>query len=299
MRIICITSLILLLAAPAFSQQLPYHSQYMFNGYLLNPAVAGSTKELPIMLTFRNQWTGFTGAPLTMTLSAHGNFKEKMGIGGALFHDQTGPTSRTGAMASYAFHVPMNKTKLSFGLSALVFQYVMDKSELTTDAPEDNAIDGAVEKKIVPEANFGILFYGDKFHIGLSVPQLIQMKVDVGYSGSMNKMTRHFFADAAYKFKVSNDFEIEPSFLFKATEAAPMQIDINAKVLYKELIWLGASYRSQESIIAMLGLKKSGFAFGYSYDITLTSIKKYSSGSHEIFLAYYLGGKVKTGKSML
>ena len=297
-RRITIISFALLLTAPVFAQQLPYHSQYMFNGYLLNPAVAGSTKELPIMLTFRNQWTGFTGAPLTMTLSAHGKLKKKMGIGGALFHDQTGPTGRTGAMASYAFHVPMDKTKLAFGLSAMVFQYVIDKSDLTTDDPGDNALDGVVEKKVVPEANFGILFYGDKFRIGLSIPQLIQMKVDVGYSGSMNKMERHFFADAAYKFDVSDDFEIEPSFLFKATVAAPMQIDINAKVLYKEMIWLGASYRSQESVILMLGLKKSGFGFGYSYDITMTSIKKHSTGSHEIFLAYYLG-RVKTGKSML
>jgi len=49
----------------------------------------------------------------------------------------------------------------------------------------------------------------------------------------------------------------------------------------------------------LLGLKKSGFGFGYSYDITLTSIKKYSTGSHEIFLAYYIGGKVKAGRSML
>ena len=299
MKRIWITSIVLLLAASAFSQQLPYHSQYMFNSYLLNPAVAGSTKELPIMLTFRNQWTGFEGAPLTMTLSAHGNLKKKMGIGGAIFHDQTGPTARTGAMASYAFHVPMDKTKLAFGLSAMVFQYVMDKSELTTDDPGDDAIDGAVEKKVVPEANFGILYYGEKFHVGLSIPQLIEMKVDVGYSGSMNKMTRHLFADAAYKFKLSDDFELEPSFLLKITAAAPIQIDINARGIYKEMIWLGVSYRSQESVVAMLGLKKSGFGFGYSYDVTLTSIKKYSTGSHEIFLAYYIGGKAKTGKSML
>jgi len=281
-----------------YGQQLAYHSQYMFDGYLLNPAHAGSKDHIPVMLSFRNQWTGFTDAPRTMTLSAHGKLKENMGIGGGLFNDQTGPTSRSGGMLSYAFHINMDKSKLAFGVSAMFFQYKLDKSKLTTDQPDDLAIQGEVEKQIVPEASFGILYYGERFYLGVSVPQLIEMKANVGKTNNLNKMTRHYFVTGGYKFKINNDFEIEPSVLMKATAAAPVQLDFNSKFHYKKFIWLGASYRSAESVIIMLGVSKNNFSFGYSYDATLTNIKKYSTGSHEIFIGYNFGVK-QVGKAMM
>ena len=44
------------------SQQLPIFSQYMFNDYVINPGVAGTLDYIPLRMTYRNQWTGFTGA---------------------------------------------------------------------------------------------------------------------------------------------------------------------------------------------------------------------------------------------
>ena len=93
---------------------------------------------------------------------------------------------------------------------------------------------------------------------------------------------------AGYKFKTGDDIEIEPSLLIKGIKNAPFQFDINTKVIVKEFAWLGCSYRSMESIVALLGLEYKDIALGYSYDFTLTSIKKYSTGSHELFLAYLL-----------
>ena len=48
----------------------------------------------------------------------------------------------------------------------------------------------------------------------------------------------------------------------------------------------------------MLGANKSNVQFGYAYDATLTNIKNYSSGSHEVFIGYRLGVK-KGGKAMM
>ena len=72
---------------------------------------------------------------------------------------------------------------------------------------------------------------------------------------------------------------------------APVQIDINAKLSYKDFLWLGSSYRHRESVVVLLGIKKSNFLLGYSYDITLSNIRKYSSGSHEIVLGMYIAKK--------
>lgn len=280
------------------AQQLHFHSQYMFNPYLHNPAFAGSKDYTVLTASFRNQWTGFTDAPRTATLSGHFSLKDNMGLGMALYSDQTGPTSRTGGMASYAFHIPLDNAIMSFGLSAMAFQYSLDKTLLTTDVPGDLAIQGEVVSRIVPEATFGMVFRSNEYWIGVAIPQLIQMKVDIGPDNYLNKMNRHYYASGGYKFDVADDLELEPSVMLKATTAAPLQLDLNSKVIYKEMMWLGFSYRTGDAAVAMLGLEKGKFSFGYAYDVTLTSIKSYSSGSHEIFVGYRIGWP-KTGKAMM
>jgi len=288
----------ILISANLNAQQLHFHSQYMFNPYLHNPAFAGTKDYTVLTASFRNQWTGFTDAPRTATLSGHFAFKDNMGLGIALYSDQTGPVSRNGGMASYAFHIPFDDSKISFGLSAMVFQYSLDKTLLTTDEPGDLAIQGEIVQRIVPEATFGMLYSGKDHYIGVSIPQLIQMKVDIGPDNYLAKMTRHYYVSGGYKFGIADDVELEPSLMLKATTAAPVQIDINAKVIYKEMLWLGFSYRTGDAAVAMLGVEKGDISFGYAYDITLTNIKTYSSGSHEIFVGYRIGWP-KTSKAMI
>ncbi|MFH1320190.1 MAG: type IX secretion system membrane protein PorP/SprF [Bacteroidota bacterium] len=270
-----------------YAQQLPHHSQYMFNDYFINPAVAGSKDYNPAMLTFRNQWIGIDDAPITQTLSVHGSWSEKVGIGGIIINDRTGPVHQTGLQLSYAYHLSVsNEAKLSLGLAGMFYQHVIDKAEITLDEPNDNAILGGVEKKYIPEASFGAYFYSKKYYVGFSVPQLFQHKVDYDKDDDLNfnKLVRHYFLTAGYYLKINEDLHAEPSFLFKVVAHTPIQFDINAKVIYKETVWLGTSYRNKESIVIMLGAKKNNFSLGYSYDITLTNIKKYSSGSHELFI---------------
>ena len=54
------------------AQQLPIYSQYLFNKYLINPAVAGSDGYTSLNLTTRQQWAGYQGAPQTYSLSFNG-----------------------------------------------------------------------------------------------------------------------------------------------------------------------------------------------------------------------------------
>jgi len=298
-----ILSIFVLAVSDIYGQQLPYSSQYMFNDYLINPAVAGSKGDNIASLTYRSQWTGLNGAPTTFTASIHGPWGKRVGFGALLFNDNMGPFSTTGLQISYAYRFEINKeSKISLGLSGMFYQYALDKNELaldkngfTVDESNDNAIIGGKEKAFAPDAAFGIYYYTDNFYAGFSVPQLFQNRVnfsELNDSLKLNKLVRHYFLTCGYKFEINEDFDFEPSLLFKAVAPAPIQLDINAKATYKEMLWLGASYRTQESVVVMLGFTKSNFIIGYSYDITLTNIKKYSSGSHEI----YLGMKISPFK---
>ena len=83
------------------AQQLPQISQYMLNNYAINPAVSAMYDYYQVKTTIRNQWTGLE-SPKTTILSIYGKQNEKVALGGTVFNDITGPTSRIGGTISYA-----------------------------------------------------------------------------------------------------------------------------------------------------------------------------------------------------
>ncbi|MBK8615138.1 MAG: type IX secretion system membrane protein PorP/SprF [Flavobacteriales bacterium] len=70
----------LLLLAPARAQQIAQYTQYVFNQFSVNPAVAGSKDCLDVRLGFRQQWVGFPGAPVTAWASLHGATAQRQAL---------------------------------------------------------------------------------------------------------------------------------------------------------------------------------------------------------------------------
>jgi type IX secretion system PorP/SprF family membrane protein len=284
------------------SQQLPLYSQYMMNGFLLNPAMAGSVDYLPLRVTARKQWVGIDDAPSTYALSGHYLFKNiKFGLGGYIFSDKFGPISRTGIQVCAAYHLPLESmdSKLSFGLSFSGYQFKLDESQMVTIDENDPALTKAVETTFAPDANFGVYLYGQKYYVGVAATQLVEFKLNIGDNTSNeNKEVRHYFVMGGYKFGLGKDFELEPSLMLKGTEHTPFQVDVNVKGILKKNYWLGFSYRTSKDIVAMLGVKVDRYLIGYSFDYTTSNIKNYSKGTHEIMLGVNIGGASK-GSSLL
>ena len=287
----------------SFSQQLPLYSQYMMNGFLLNPGIAGSVDYFPVVLTARQQWVGITDAPSTQAISTHMLLSnQKFGVGGYLFNDKFGPVSRMGLQASFAYHLPLPgiDSKLGLGLSFKGFQYKLDETELILINEDDPAISKAVESTFVPDADFGAYLYNNNYFVGLAATQLIEFKIKLGDNiANENKMVRHYFLTGGYKFHLNETIDIEPSVLVKGTERTPFQLDFNIKGYFKKNYWLGFSYRTSNDIIAMLCVKVGKFYLGYAFDYTTTNIKNYSSGSHEIMIGFNIKEGAQKGSSLL
>ena len=280
-----------LITGMASAQQLTFESQHMLNHYLLNPGAAGAMDNLPIGLSFRQQWAGLDGAPRTQLLSGHYKFQgKKVGVGGIMFNDITGPLRKTGMEMTYAYHLDLNETdKISFGLSALLSHYTLDKTQFILHHDQDQVISGAKDSQFVPDANFGVYYYSDKYFAGISFPQLFQNKLKLGEINiDENQLRRHYYISGGYTFEVSEYVKIEPSLLMKKVVAAPLQVDINTRVIYDDFIWGGLSYRNSESIVTLLGMKKGPFFWGYAYDWTVSDLRHYSGGTHELYLQYTL-----------
>lgn len=280
------------IAIAADAQQLPQLSQYQFNDYVFNPAVAGSRPYFELRSGHRYQWVGIQDAPRTFTLSGLSPIGEKMGVGGYLFTDHVGPTRRTGIQFSYAYHLRLNEDlKLSLSLSFGALQFLIDGSKIQLHDPGDPAMDQQLRGQTVPDAKFGFLLYHDRFWFGATAPQILQNKLYfIDEKETLSRMDDHYYAMGGYRFAINDDWQVEPSFLVKYVDPVPPKIDLTATVRYRNTVWVGASYRTNDAWCAMVGYwLKDTFQFGYSYDIITSNLRNYSTGTHEVMLAVTIG----------
>ncbi len=261
-------------------------THYMFNGLSLNPAYAGVHEGISLSFLYRNQWAGFEGAPNTQLASIHSPINGKpVSLGAMLFRDQLGLSTEYGGYFSYAYRIPVgNDLQLSMGLQFTTHSYSVEYSRAENGVFDfgDNLADVSEFKW-----NFGtgLLLHSDRLFVGLSVPQILNKKLDLNDpDGNFTRLIRHYYMFAGYAFSVNRDLVIKPNILFKSVQNAPLQIDLNANALIKNVLWIGVSYRSLDSIDGILGFQITPqMQFSYATDFTLTEI---DNQSHEIMLNY-------------
>jgi type IX secretion system PorP/SprF family membrane protein len=279
-----------LLVQSGYSQQSPHYTQYMFNEFVINPAIAGTKDFYQIRSNHRFQWVGLNDPPLTNTLSVYGpHSKLDMGFGGYFYNDVTGPTSRSGITGSYAYNIAINnEIRISGGLSFGLLQFKIDGNQLTSKDPTDLAIQPVVFSAYVPDASIGFYAWSEEFYAGFSVTQLFNNKLKIfEEKNGLNKLKSHFYLTGGYIYQIDRDFKVEPSIIIKGTAPKAYQFDLTARVVYQDMVWGGLSFRSSDAVSILLGyIYDEKFYFGYSYDLGITGLRKFNSGSHELMIGY-------------
>ena len=298
------------------AQQIPLYNQYMLNPYLINPAVAGSDGYTTLNVIARNQWLGFKNAPMTQAFSIQSRLLKRsyiikasspkkrvmkpsrsgrVGLGGMLFNDVNGLMQRTGISATYAYHIRIRESQLSFGLNGVVYQVKLHEDGLTFHDPNEPLLNTGLRRVlIVPDANFGVYWLNYNYYAGFSVFQLFESYLKIGNTAWQDyHMMRHYYLYGGYRFYINHQFEIEPSLLVKTTEQWLVQADMNCKVYYNKVFWAGISYRSVSSFAVMLGLKADRYYFGYSFDYGLNNLARHTYGSHEFTISMKLGDSAR------
>ncbi|MBT4217062.1 MAG: type IX secretion system membrane protein PorP/SprF, partial [Flavobacteriales bacterium] len=216
------------------AQQLPQLSQFMINDFAVNPAIAGMNDYYQIKTSVRNQWVGIEDAPKTTLLSIYGKSSDHVGLGGSVFNDQVGPTSRAGASLTYAYHLNFtDEVKMSMALSGGFTQFKIDKVGWNTFHTDDQLMDGAEAVNLVPDATFGLNIYEeDKWYLGIAVPQLLNSKltlIDEDFVNNISvdmdgSLSRHIYVMGMYNLEIDHYWDLQPSVLFK-TVSNQNQID--------------------------------------------------------------------------
>lgn len=280
------------------AQQIPHYTQFMFNPYLYNPAVAGTLNHYQIRANNRNQWIGIDDAPFSFSASVYGPFsKRDMGWGAFITNDVTGPTAKTNLMGTYAYNMQITSSgmRVSGGISFGMMLYRLDGTKLKLgeepDPRFDPAIIQATKTVFTPDASIGFYLYSTSFNVGLSAHQLFGQRLrfypePIGPS----RLKQHVMLSGGYWANLNRYMEIEGSAIIKYMFGSPMQLELNGKYTYlqKEYnVWGGLSLRWKDAISLLLGVTwQKRYMFGYSFDWSLLGIKKYNSGSHEVMVGY-------------
>jgi len=300
------------------------YSQYVMNGFLINPSFAGRDGYTTVNLTVREQWVGIAGAPSTYAASLQTRLLKdsyiskstsvrkklvkptkggKVGLGGYVFNDNNGIMHRTGGQVAYAYHIPMGTTggypnDLAFGLALTAYNFNIKTDGLNYD-PDDPYLNNYDKSVFITDFNFGASFTTAKYYVGLAMTNLLRGSL-IFADTSDNKRTElgNFYLTGGIKFPLNNDWTLEPSAFIKSSDMlfTSVQMDLTARMFYKDDYWAGVSYRTGDAIIALFGVKYDRFYFAYAYDFTLTDIRGQSLGTHEITMAVKFGESARRYK---
>jgi type IX secretion system PorP/SprF family membrane protein len=311
----------------ASAQQRPHYTQYILNNYILNPALSGIENYVDVKMSSRDQWVGLNGAPRTMYLTVHAPLGKKdyktsatsysvpgenprgsnywqnytasephHGIGMSILDDKTGLYNRFSANLSYAYHIGLSpRTNMSAGFAGGIMKISRDAIKSTySGTDQSDPAQGTIADtyRIRPDLSAGIWIYSADYFLGLSAQQIIPQKVAFVDDTLGFKIVPHLFATAGYRFLLNEDINAIPSLMVKYVSPLDPQFDINLKLQYRDLFWLGGSYRFKDGYAGMLGLNVGNtFNVGYAYDLTTSKLRTVSRGTHEIVIGFLLGNK--------
>ena len=297
MRIKLLVCILLLYAFNTKAQELtlPQLSQYLAdNPFVISPTYAGIGDHIKIRLNGLTQWVGIEDAPDTQSLAADGRIGNKSGVGFLLYNDSNGETKQRGARISFAHHLTLDKYDdefLSFGISYNFNQFRIDIENFVNPDP------GVTDDRATTNHNFdvGVLYRKDKFFLSANASNLLDKDLTKFNPVSEPNALRNYYLYTGYRYTKNKNskLEIEPSVFFQWFESDGRSVtDLNAKFRFydfEDYYYLGVTYRFLNDqigdplyIAPILGLKKSNFYFGYSYQIILNEILGFSTGTHVI-----------------
>jgi len=309
--IVIIALILLVISVSQVKGQDPEFSQFYANPLYLNPAFTGTSEYQRLVANYRNQWPKQGNTFVTYNFT-YDEFLSSIrsGIGFKLMYDRelNGVVNSINTSFLYSYHVRVNDQLFftmaleagfifkQFNTSGLIFPGMIDQGTGiitgTYPLPFENG------QKIFPDFSFGMAGQSNDVYFGIALHHLTQPDQSIIAGDQVGrlplKMTLHagMKSHELHRGLYSREFTLSPNLIYQQQGSFKQ---INAGIYMKE-DWLafGLWYRNNlsvrpDALIAMIGIQKDRFQFGYSFDFSLSNVSAYSYGSHEISLTFFFG----------
>jgi type IX secretion system PorP/SprF family membrane protein len=267
-----------------FAQQDPLYSQYFNNPMLINPAFAGSNDRLYAGLAYRSQWSGIDGGPMTFNFNGHISLlNNKIGAGVIAMQDKVGDVKNTQYNGTFAYRIKLAHSVFSFGMQAGFIRYATD-------------LDGVNIRNVDPlfspfsETKFntgvGLLLKGDRYSLGISVPQLLPNSVSMG-GQSIQIYHQNYYLYGSYIFYLNENIEFKPSTLLRSTSGLPLSVDLNTNLTFNRLYTAGLFTRNLNTYGVLVQAIFKNIRAGYVFELPGKG-SALNFNTHEVSLALSL-----------
>ena len=283
---------VMLCTSAIWAQQDVQFTQFANNKIFYNPGVIGSGDAICLSAAHRSQWVGFENAPTTQNFSANVPLDI---IGGGLSvnftNDMIGFFQDITAGVGYGY-----QASLAGGTLGLGVRVDFRNKNVTSGvwAPPQTMNDPSLVQlgatSMATDLSFGTYYQRDNWYAGLSSTRLLETKdiltANGGTGNAQIRGQRHYYLMGGYDIDLQNGFVLQPAMMVK-TDLVTTQFDLNAAATYNNQIWGGVTYRVYDALSVMAGYQiTKDLRATYSYDLTTSSLRNSSSGSHEIMMSY-------------
>lgn len=282
-------------------------NQYMVYQPYINFAASSSYETTNGALFYRNQWTGFEGAPITYGLGVAVPIPKKNSIkytnstiGFSLRREEIGIHKNDELSIDYAYRLQLNRsTFLSFSLSPTL-RFINSNYNLTVFNNIDPNLNKIPVNKTAPNFKFGSYLFKDNFYIGFATRNLLFNNIYSNNSSydietGFDPKKINYLLHSGYQHSINKNNSIITSGLIKISEGANLHYNINLLwSTLNEKLGIGASYRSTNDLVFIVNFQiYSQFRLSYAYQYSLSELNNYENGSHEAMLIYQVKPKKK------
>lgn len=292
-RLGLLIALMVLSYAHTLAQTDPIFTQYMNSIQTVNPAYAGMWEKVGIQVFARQYYVGQTGAPLTRSVLLYSPVKnENNGVGLDITDDRIGYEKRLTVTADYAYQVRLDwQTYLRLGLKAGFINYenLLTQYKLYPDGYLDPMFMEDVDINFMVSWGIGAMVYNKDYYLSFSIPQIINNNFVANRNNySSIAELRYAYLIGGYIFGKQRQIRFKPSFMLKGAIGGKAQLDISANVQFRDRFWIGAMYRTNNTVAAVMQIvAMNNLKVGYAVDYSLSQeFRKYQLGTHEIRVIY-------------
>ena len=279
---IILSLLLLLFSMPVMSQTDLIFSQHGMSQKLFNPAAISDNGMLNLDLMARQQWIGFPDAPSVQFVGAELFMDEQpMGLKFGFINQTAGKEITRQLALSYAYQVRFTQDLFAqFGLSAGFYQRRMLFSQLTFEQGNEPVIKPD-ESVLKPDFSFGFEVFWKSFTLGMAANHL----TTPNRKATIFKIPLHNHFYLTYRYQLDQDISLVSGvFWHQQGSLSRLQLDMQFDFGSWEA---GLAYRHLDAVIFKAGVKLSEYIrLNYAYDLGISKIANYNSGTHEISLQF-------------
>ncbi len=284
-----------------FAQQLPYVNP-LVRAQLYNPAYVGSSGYGEVWLVHRRQWVGINNAPVVNAAQFQLPFNSGLSLGLTALDNRQGffATSLGRLTTNYAVQLG-EEHELAAGLSIGAGTSRVDVGSWGDAFTADPTALAAMDGQYFLSGGLGLRYRLRGLQLGVALPQLAQsdrLEVsDVEQAGI--DLNRYQLLSARYRLNF-NQVGVEPQLLYHRGANLPDEYEAGATVYYRQLAWVGGSYRQSSNASAWAGVQLyRQLRLNYAYELAVGSEGNDLGGTHEVLLAFRFGKKKRSKASVI